>query len=264
MTQDGSPRGVALVTGGARGIGLGISRSLAAEGYDLALCGTRPREGVADTLDQLRVGCEDRDLVYVRGDISEASQRQGILDQVRDHFGRLNVLVNNAGVSVRDRVDLLDATEESYERVMRINLQGPYFLTQEVARFMVEQQKRDPGFHAAIVNITSISSTVASTNRGEYCLSKAALSMATKLWAMRLAEHGIPVYEVQPGIIATDMTKGVKGKYDQMIEDGLLLEPRWGQPEDIGRIVSMLVRGDLPYATGQVLVVDGGMTLPRL
>jgi 3-oxoacyl-[acyl-carrier protein] reductase len=172
--------------------------------------------------------------------------------------------VNNAGVAPKVRADVLEATEESFERVMRINLQGPYFLTQAVANWMVEQRREDEDFGGCIVNVSSISASVASPNRGEYCISKAGLSMATRLWAARLGEFGIPVYEVRPGVIKTDMTEPVQEKYDRLIDQGLLVQSRWGLPEDVGRAVAMLVRGDLPYATGQVLVVDGGLTLQRL
>ena len=244
---------VALVTGGGRGIGLGISKCLACEGCDLVVCGTRPKEQVREAIDVLRaLGAS---VVYCRADVANREARDRLLSETRAHFGRLNVLVNNAGVA---------PTEEIYERVMRIKLQGPYFLTQAAANWMIEQQREHEDFEGCIVNISSISATVASPSRGEYCISKAGLSMATRLWAARLGEHGIPVYEVRPGVIKTDMTRGVQAKYDQLIDEGLLVEPRWGLPEDVGRAVAMLVRGDLPYATGQVLVVDGGLTLPRL
>jgi 3-oxoacyl-[acyl-carrier protein] reductase len=167
-------------------------------------------------------------------------------------------------VAPKVRADLLEATEESYERVMRINLQGPYFLTQAAARWMVQQRQQDPGYAALIVNISSISATVASPSRGEYCISKAGVSMATKLWAARLGEFGIPVYEIRPGIVKSDMTKPVTEKYDKLIAEGLCVQARWGMPEDVGRAVAMLVRGDLAYSTGQVILVDGGLTLPRL
>jgi NAD(P)-dependent dehydrogenase (short-subunit alcohol dehydrogenase family) len=183
---------------------------------------------------------------------------------IRSRFGRLHVLINNAGVAPTVRADILEATEESFERVVRINLQGPYFLTQAAANWMVEQHSRDGTFEGCIVNISSISATVASPNRGEYCISKAGVSMATKLWAARLGEYGIPVYEVRPGIIRTDMTRAVQAKYDRLIAEGLTVQARWGLPQDVGRAVAMLVRGDLPYATGQVVVVDGGLTLQRL
>jgi NAD(P)-dependent dehydrogenase (short-subunit alcohol dehydrogenase family) len=241
---------------------LGIARRLAAEGFDLALGGVRAREQVQDVLQELRAS--GTDVLYCRADVSDREARSGMLDAIRRHFGRLNVLVNNAGVAPSVRADILEATEDSFERVMRINLQGPYFLTQTVARWMIEQRQRGEHFPACIVNISSISATVASPSRGEYCISKAGVSMATRLWAVRLAEHGIPVYEVCPGVIQTDMTQGVQAKYDRLIAEGLTLQPRWGLPEDVGKAVSMLVRGDLPYSTGQVVMVDGGLTVGRL
>jgi NAD(P)-dependent dehydrogenase (short-subunit alcohol dehydrogenase family) len=253
--------GVALVTGGARGIGLGISKQLAQAGYDLALCGTRPAAEVS-TLEELRR--EEVRVEYLQADIGSDSAREGLLPAVEKLFGTPNLLVNNAGVAPAERRDLLEATPESYDRVMGINLRGPYFLTQAVARAMVARRSADPSFRCAIVFITSVSSTAASTNRGEYCLSKAALSMAAKLWSVRLAEFGIPVYEVRPGIIASDMTSAVKEKYDAMIAGGLLLDRRWGTGEDVGKAVRMLANGDLSYSTGQVIMVDGGMTVDRL
>jgi 3-oxoacyl-[acyl-carrier protein] reductase len=255
-------RRVALVTGGGRGIGLGIARALAQEGLDLAICGVREEAAVAEALAGLRA--LGADVLYVPADISTASTRQELLDAVRDHFGYLHVLVNNAGVAPAVRADILEASEESFERLMAINLRGPFFLTQAVANWLIAQRGAGQGCAQAIVNISSISATVASVNRAEYCLSKAAVSMATRLWAVRLAEHGIPVYEVRPGIIQTDMTAGVAAKYDRLVQEGLLLQARWGLPEDVGRAVAMLVRGDLAYSTGQVINVDGGLTVQRL
>jgi 3-oxoacyl-[acyl-carrier protein] reductase len=255
-------RKVVLITGGGRGIGLGIARCLAIEGCDVAVCGTRAREAVADALGELRaLGV---DVLYCRADVSDREARDAMLADIHAHFGRLNVLVNNAGVAPNVRADILEATEESFERVMRINLQGPYFLTQAVANWMIEQRQRDAGFEGCIVNVSSISATVASPSRGEYCISKAGVSMATRLWAVRLGEFGIPVYEIRPGVIETDMTRPVKDKYDQLIGAGLLVQSRWGMPEDVGKAVAALVRGDLAYSTGQVILVDGGLTLYRL
>jgi 3-oxoacyl-[acyl-carrier protein] reductase len=253
---------VVLVTGGGRGIGLGISKCLASDGCDLAVCGTRPQQQITKEMDELQaLGAS---VLYCRADVSDREDRDRMLSEIKAHFGRLNVLVNNAGVAPAVRADILEATEESYERVMRINLQGPYFLTQTVARWMIEQQREHERFVGCIVNISSVSAIVASPSRGEYCISKAGISMTTRLWAARLGEYGIPVYEVRPGVIKTDMTRAVQARYDQLIDEGLLVEPRWGLPEDVGRVVAMLIRGDLPYATGQVLVVDGGLTLQRL
>jgi NAD(P)-dependent dehydrogenase (short-subunit alcohol dehydrogenase family) len=253
---------VALVTGGGRGIGLGIAKCLAAEGYDLAIAGVRSEARVQESLHALRVlGVA---VLYCRADVSDRAARARMLEAIRQRYDRLDVLVNNAGVAPTVRADILEATEESYERVMRINLQGPYFLTQSVARWMIEQRAADEGFRGCIVNISSISATVASPSRGEYCLSKAGVSMATQLWAVRLAEHGIDVYEVRPGIIHSDMTAAVQDKYDRLIAEGLTLQPRWGTPEDVGQSVAALTRGDFPYSTGQVVMVDGGLTLGRL
>jgi 3-oxoacyl-[acyl-carrier protein] reductase len=253
---------VALITGAGRGIGLGIARALAAEDCDIVVGDIHPEEVVAGALDELRdLGAE---VLYCIADVSDAEARARMLDQIRAKFGRLDVLVNNAGVAPKVRADILEATEESYGWVMSINLKGPYFLTQAVANWMIEQQQEDEGFEGCIVNISSISATVASPSRGEYCISKAGVSMATKLWAARLGEFGIPVYEIRPGVIRTPMTEAVKEKYDRLIEDGLTIQPRWGFPEDVGKAVAMLVRGDLPYSTGQVIMVDGGMMVQRL
>lgn len=255
-------RRVALVTGAARGIGLGIAQALAGEGCDIAIADLHADADVREALESLRA--RGAEVLYVRADVSDREARGQLLEAVRERFARLHVLVNNAGVAPAVRADLLDATEESYERVMRINLQAPYFLTQAVARWMIDQRRADPAFQGCIINISSISAEVASPNRGEYCLSKAGLSMATRLWAARLGEFGIPVYEIRPGIIRTDMTAAVREKYDRLIAGGLLLQARWGLPEDVGRAVAMLVRGDLAYSTGQVIMVDGGLTVPRL
>jgi 3-oxoacyl-[acyl-carrier protein] reductase len=252
----------ALVTGGGRGIGLGISKALAEDGFDIAFCGVRSADEVTTTIEELQR--KKVDVLYTQADLGSAEARSRLLSQVRNRFGQLNLLVNNAGVAPKERQDVLAATEASFDRVLNINLKGPYFLTQGVAKWMVQQREADPSYTGSIVNVSSISASVASVSRGEYCLSKAALSMATKLWATRLAEFGIPVFEIQPGLVQTDMTANVKKKYDHFIETGGTLEKRWGTPEDVGRIVKMLARGDLPYSTGQVIVMDGGLTLPRL
>lgn len=255
-------RRVALVTGAGRGIGLGIARALAGEGFDIAILDLLPADVVAENL--RAVEAAGAAVEYLRGDVTSPSDRRQALDAIRRRFGALHVLVNNAGVAPKVRADILEATEESYEWVMRINLQGPYFLTQAVARWMIEQKKADPEWRGCIINISSISATVASTSRGEYCISKAGVSMATRLWAARLGEFDIPVYEIRPGVIATDMTAGVKEKYDRLIAEGLCIQKRWGQPEDIGRAAAALARGDFAFSTGQVVMVDGGLTIPRL
>jgi len=253
---------VALVTGGTRGIGLASAEALAREGWDLAVCGVRGQEAVQPALQKLRdAGAA---VLYVRADIGEDDAPERLVSAVRERFGRLDALVNNAGVAPQERKDILEATRQSFDRLIRVNLRGPYFLTQAVARYMLELKGADPSFRGCIVFITSISAAVASVNRGEYCISKAGLSMASLLWATRLAGDGIAVYEVRPGIIKTDMTAGVTAKYDALIEQGLTLQRRWGTPEDVGKAVAMLARGDLAYSTGQVITVDGGLTVRRL
>jgi len=255
---------VALITGGVRGIGLGISKSLLAEGYDLAVCGSRAVELVGDVLAELREMDAGRKIVYYQCDVASREDRLRLVESVRRDFKRLNLLVNNAGVAAKVRDDLLAMTEENYDWLMKINLQGPFFLTQDVAKWMLEQKSASSEFFGCVVNISSISATTVSIQRGEYCMSKAALSMATQLWALRLAEYGIPVYEIRPGLIRSDMTAPVTEKYDKLITEGLVPQHRWGESADVGRAVAMLARGELAYSTGQVIMVDGGMTVPKL
>ena len=262
LGDDVMPNPIALITGGTRGIGLGIARALARAGWDLVLSGLRPSDDVRQTVDEL--SALGPRVSYVASDVSVRADRTALIDAIRDRHGALNAIVNNAGRAPRVRADLLDATEESFEELIRTNLQGPYFLTQAIAREQTLRRGADAGFDAAIVFITSVSAEMASVNRGEYCVSKAGLSMAARLFALRLAASGIPVYEVRPGIIETDMTAAVKAIYDQRIADGLVPESRWGSPDDVGRIVAALLRGDAPYATGSIVNVDGGLSLPRL
>lgn len=253
----------ALVTGGSRGIGYGVALALAKEGWNLVINGMRPEEGVTEPLESLRA--EGVEVAYARGDIGSAEGRNAILEVARKAAGgSLNLLVNNAGVAPKQRLDILETTEESYDFVVDTNLKGAFFLTQAVANDMVAAKKEDESFSGSIVNVSSISATVISVNRGEYCIAKAGLSMVTSLFAARLGEFGIPVYEVRPGVTKTDMTSGVTDKYDKLIEDGLCVTKRWGFPDDIGKAVSSLARGDFPYSTGQVIMIDGGLTLPRL
>jgi NAD(P)-dependent dehydrogenase (short-subunit alcohol dehydrogenase family) len=253
---------VALITGGTRGIGLGIAKCLAAEGCRLALNGVRDESTVAPVLDELR--SRGTEVVYCQGDVGLSGDRQRMIDCARRHLGRLDVLVNNAGITSRGRKDILDADEEGFDRVVGVNLKGPFFLTQLAARWMIEQRAAQPEFRGVIINVSSVSAEILSTNRGDYCLTKAATGMATRLWAARLAEHNIDVYEIQPGVIRSDMTAPVTEKYERLIADGLTLQRRWGEPDDVGRAAAMLVRGDLPYATGQVLKIDGGMTIRQM
>ena len=252
---------VALVTGGSRGIGLGIAKHLAVSGFDLAINGIRPIKKVRDVLDELHsIGI---DVIYCTGDICNQKHRESIVNKVKDHFGHLNVLVNNAGVAPRKRMDLLETTEKNFDEVMRINLHGTYFLTQSIAKWMITLKQDEPLFKASIINVTSISAQVVSINRGEYCISKAGLSMMSKLFAVRLGEYDIPVYEIQPGIIRTDMTTPVEEKYNKLIADGLSLQKRWGTPDDVGRAAAAIATGNFAFSTGQTIIVDGGLTVAR-
>jgi 3-oxoacyl-[acyl-carrier protein] reductase len=253
---------VALITGGARGIGFGIAQALARAGCDLVLCGMRPPEAVEEAVVQLRSFATE--VLYVRANIADTFARRDLVEAVRIRFGRINLLINNAGIGPQIRADILEATEESFNEVLGTNLRGPYFLTQSVAKWLIEQRRTDDAFWGCIMNISSISAEVASVNRGEYCISKAGVTMATKLWAARLGEFGIPVYEIRPGIIKTDMTSGVTAKYDQLLRSGLAIQPRWGTPEDVGQAVAALARGDFPYSSGSVFMVDGGLSVQRL
>ena len=254
---------VALITGGGRGIGFGICEKLAAEGFNLVLSGRSDASKVAEPVAKLEsMGVE---VLYCSGDVSSAADRESMLKEIKTRFGRLDVLVNNAGVAPKVRADILQADEESFEWIMKINLQGPYFLTQACANWMIDQKKADEAFAGCIINIGSISATVVSPNRGDYCISKAGLGMMNSLFAARLGEFAIPVFEIRPGIIKTDMTSGVTEKYDNLINNTeLLVEKRWGLPEDIGKLSAAMARGDMPYASGQVVYVDGGLTMNRL
>lgn len=252
----------ALITGGSRGIGLGIAHSLAKAGYNLIINGVRQEADVRETLEELRL--HGVKVVYARGSVSSKEDHESIIRVATEAFGGINVLVNNAGVAPKQRLDLLETTSESYRYVMETNLEGPFFLTQAIARHMAEKKAADQDFEASIVFVTSISSTVNSINRGEYCVSKAGLSMVSSLFAVRMAEYEIPVYEIRPGVIATDMTAKVQSKYDQLFEGGMALQRRWGTPEDVGKAVAAVVTGSFPYSTGQVILVDGGMNIPRL
>jgi 3-oxoacyl-[acyl-carrier protein] reductase len=253
---------VALVTGGSRGIGFGIAKALAEAGFDLAINGVREEQDALENLSALRT--DNNQVIYIQGNIGIEKDRKQIFNQVISHFGKINVLVNNAGIAPRERLDILEATEEIWDEVMEINLKGPYFLTQLFARHFIAQKSINESFEACIINISSISAFIASVNRGEYCISKAGIAMSTKLWATRLGEFDIPVYEIQPGIIKTDMTSGVVEKYDRLFEQGISLQKRWGLPEDIGKVAVSMAQGNMPYATGQVVIVDGGLHIQRL
>ena len=242
---------VAIVTGVAGGIGYATAKLLLKNG--VAVVGMGRRLSIPEPLKD--------NFIYLSGDISRAEDRQRLVDVALQIYGKLDILVNVAGVAPKVRADLLTMTEESYDYVMDINTRGTFFLTQLAANIMLQNTSAQKG---CIVNISSLSAYTSSTNRGEYCISKAGVSMITKLFADRLAEYGIPVNEIRPGIIATGMTEAVQSKYDVLIEGGLLPIARWGQPEDIASAVWTLCNGSLPYVTGQSLDVDGGFHLRRL
>ena len=253
---------VALITGGSRGIGLGIAKALVKEGYRVAINGVRPQVQVAETLNELMAN--GGEVIYCQGDVGKSDERKKVIDEIRNKWGHLHVLVNNAGIAPNERKDILEADEKSFDRLMNVNLKGPYFLTQQVANWMIKQKIKNPKNAFSIINISSVSATLASVNRGDYCISKAGMSMSTKLWAARLGEYDIPVYEIQPGVILTDMTAGVIEKYDKLIAEGLTVQKRWGKPEDIGKTVVALASGMIAYATGQIIKTDGGMTIQTL
>lgn len=258
-----SDRRIAIVTGGSRGIGRGVALALAGAGYDIAVNYASNVTAAAEVCDRIEeLGGRG---FAVQADISLAVDRQRLVDEVLTAFGRIDLLVNNAGVAPNVRADLLDAGEESFDRLIGINLKGPYFLTQLVARSMIDQIAAGMITAPKIVVVSSISAYAASVKRGDYCVSKAGLAMLVQLFAARLAEHGINVYEIRPGIIETDMTGPVKERYDDLIlNQGLTPIRRWGQPADVGKAV-VAVAGDLlPFSTGQVLDVDGGFHLRTL
>lgn len=255
-------RPIALVTGGSRGIGLGVAKSLAQAGFDLAINGIRAESETETVMKELSaLGAQ---VLYCRGNVAIDTDRIAVIDQVRKYFGALHLLVNNAGMAPRERRDILDSTEASFDEVVAANLKGTYFMSQLAARWMIEQKAKDPAGFYFLINVSSISATTASVNRGEYCISKAGIAMVTRLFATRLGEYDIPVYEIRPGIIETDMTSGVKEKYDRLIAEGICLQKRWGKPADIGDCVKALAEGLFRYSTGQVFTVDGGLQIERL
>lgn len=264
-----SDRPVALITGASRGIGKAIAKELASSGFDLVVNHFdvtpkgRPDESKAKQtqkeLERTSAQCE-----ILRGDVSSAEDRRRLVKLTKTKFGRCDMLVNNAGVAPAKRADILEATEKSFDRVVGINLKGPYFLTQMVANWMIKQTEQYPQHALRIVNISSMSAYTSSPGRGEYCVSKAGVSMMTKLYADRLAQYNIGVFEIRPGIIATDMTRVVKGKYDKLIAEGLTPIKRWGQPADVAKAVGAIARGSFDFSTGQVINVDGGFHLRRL
>lgn len=246
---------VAIVTGGGRGIGFGVSKALSKAGYTVCLIGQSEEERYKYALDELR--SFGNEVFYFQGSISEDKDRRAFVDAVYKKYGRIDLLVNNAGVAPKVRLDILETTEESFDYVVGINLKGTMFLTQSVANIMVNQEETD-GKKGTIINISSFSSTVSSPNRAEYCISKAGISMLTKLYADRLSKENIFVYEIQPGIIRTDMTSKVTEKYDRLLMGSEFPIHRWGTPEDIANAVMVFAKGEITYTTGQVLHIDGG------
>jgi NAD(P)-dependent dehydrogenase (short-subunit alcohol dehydrogenase family) len=254
---------VALITGASRGIGRGIALALAKEKRWSLAINFAGNEAAAHETRNLCLAAGAAQAEVVQGDVSCAADRARMLDYLRTHFGRLDLLVNNAGITSPGRADILEATEESWNKVMGVNLRGPFFLTQAAAKLMREATPLD-GVPRAVVNISSISAFAVSTNRGDYCITKAGIGMATQLWAVRLAEFGIGVFELQPGVIESDMTGPVKAKYDALFAAGFAPINRWGRPEDVARAVVAITRGDFPYTTGQVFHIDGGFHLRTL
>lgn len=262
-----NPQSVSLVTGGSRGLGRGIAESLARLGASVAIHYSSNRTAAEET----RKSCADLGISpeqrfeIVSGDIGKAEGREAIVKGTLDAFGRIDALINNAGIAPRERADLVDAKEDIFDEVIAVNLKGPYFLSQLVVRHWLEHAGEcllPDGYK--LIFVSSLSAAVPSLNRGEYCISKAGLAMAVQLWANRLADQGVQVLELRPGIMATDMTSGVKGKYDALIEDGLVPMKRWGTREDVGKAVGSILAGHFPFSTGDVINIDGGFHLRKL
>ncbi|WP_312211953.1 3-ketoacyl-ACP reductase [Pseudescherichia sp.] len=254
-----SQRPVALVTGSTRGIGKACAQALAQQGFNVAINGRDSEEGRARQQSMVaELQQFDIEALAVPGDVADLAVQQQMLDQVMAKWGRLDCVVNNAGTAAKQRGDLLEVTAENYDYCQEVNTRAMFFFCQRAARIMLQQGERD-AHHRSIINITSCSAHSLSISRGEYCVSKAAASMVTQLFALRLAEEGIGVYEIRPGIIETDMTSTVKPKYDQLIGDGLVPMKRWGQPKDIATTVNALACGQLPFTVGQIIDIDGGL-----
>ena len=251
------PSMTALITGGRRGIGRACAHALAEAGFDIVINDIVRDDATEETLNGIRE--RGRRALAVEGDISDLSAHQGMIDAVTGAFGTIHCLVNNAGVSVLSRGDLLEVSVESYQRCLDTNLRGPFFLTQRVARHMLDNPSTEAPFPRTIINVGSSNAEAVSIVRGEYCVSKAGVGMMTKLFAVRLADSGIGVYEIRPGIIRTDMTAVAKERYDGEIEAGLMPIRRWGEPDDVGRAAASIATGGLPYSVGQIIYVDGGL-----
>lgn len=257
----------ALVTGASRGLGRGTALELARAGFSVAINYAGNRRAAEECRELCREAApsKEQNFEIFQADVGSQDDRERMVAEVFHTFDGLDALVNNAGMGPRVRADILEASEESFEELMRINLQGPYFLTQSIARrWLGEDRPSRSPTGRKIVFVTSISTDTISVSRGEYCVSKAGLAMGAKLWAVRLAEHGIPVYEVRPGIMLTDMTAGVKDKYEALFAEGIVPQNRWGTPEDVGRAVKAFLMGDFPFSTGSIVYADGGFHLSRL
>lgn len=258
--QNDRIKGCAIITGSSRGIGLAIAKQLAIDSYPVVIIARSPQEKVQDNL-QFFVD-NDYPFLYIQCDISKKEDREIIVSKSIKRFKKIEVLVNNAGVAPLERVDLLNMSEESFDRVMSINLKAPMFLTQLVANQMIAGKEKSE--KATIVNVTSCSTERLSLNRGEYCMSKAGETMMSKLYALALADYNILVHEVRPGVIKTDMTSGVSEKYDRLIEEGIFPIKRWGTSEDVANAVSLYCSDKMSFSTGNYIDIDGGLHLPRL
>ncbi|MBL8994180.1 MAG: 3-ketoacyl-ACP reductase [Spirochaetia bacterium] len=265
MNQNTSP--VALVTGSSRGLGRGIAVKLASEGFSVAVNYAGNLEAANETVALCKKAASSpaQKFFSIQADVGSTADRKRLVEETFAHFGRLDALVNNAGIAPKERADIVDASEESFEHLISTNLQGPYFLTQQVVkRWLAEKKASELSGGFKIIFVSSISAYTASLNRGDYCISKAGLAMAVQLWASRLANEGVQVFEVRPGIMATDMTSGVKEKYDRLIGEGLVPMKRWGSGDDVGLAVLSILKGHFPFSTGEVLNVDGGFHMKRL
>jgi NAD(P)-dependent dehydrogenase (short-subunit alcohol dehydrogenase family) len=260
-------RPVILVTGASRGLGRGIALTLAAEGYDLAIHYASNASAAEETVAACKAAAKDpgQRFLPVSAQLASSVERASMMDKVISELGHLDALVNNAGMAPRERADITESSEASFDELISVNLKGPYFLSQLAANYWLKNpgKSRLAGGYKLLF-VTSISASTASVNRGDYCISKAGLAMVSQLWATRLAADGVQVLELRPGIMATDMTSGVKGKYDALIADGLVPQKRWGSPEDVGLAVKAICRGDFPFSTGDVIYLDGGFHLRRL
>ncbi len=259
---------VALVTGASRGIGRGIAIELARIGFSVAINFAGRQDAARECARLCRRAATKHaksSFEIFQADVSLAADRSRLLAEVHGRFGEIHLLVNNAGVAPLVRADLLEASEESFDRLMSINARGPFFLTQALAKMWITGARRKtmPSAGRKIVNISSVSAFSPGITRGEYCMSKAALSMMTQLFAIRLAEFGINVFEIRPGIIGTDMVAPVKEKYARMISEGISPIARWGTPEDVGRAVAAIAQDRFPFSTGEVINVDGGFHIRR-